>query len=109
MCIRDSPILLDNGFGMSLLGALNGPQDETPRLPFSVERLRWWRAPIGRVFGGSVERAHAGDAAASDFVLIDEDGEVLTEVEGFLCRKAQRELFLRQESQASDTALYRLE
>ncbi|KYG01629.1 hypothetical protein BE21_56400, partial [Sorangium cellulosum] len=102
------PILLDNGFAVSVLATRSEPDDDgTPRLPFAVERVRWWRAPVGRVRCGAVPRSHAlGDTS---FVLVDEAGEVVAEVEGFVCRRAPREAFLRQESGASAAALYRLD
>nr|AAF62883.1 epoD [Sorangium cellulosum] len=102
------PILLDNGFAVSLLATRSEPEDDgTPPLPFAVERVRWWRAPVGRVRCGGVPRSQA--FGVSSFVLVDETGEVVAEVEGFVCRRAPREVFLRQESGASTAALYRLD
>jgi hypothetical protein len=41
--------------------------------------------------------------------MLDEDGGVVSEVEGFMCRRAPLEVFLRQESRRPAGALYRLE
>jgi acyl transferase domain-containing protein/acyl carrier protein len=100
------PILLDNGFGVTLLESLLASGDGTPRLPFAVERLRWWRAPSGRVRCGAVQSELGSDA--SDFTLVDEDGGVVAEVSGFSVRRAPREAFLARDAGASGGALYRL-
>jgi acyl transferase domain-containing protein/acyl carrier protein len=99
------PALLDNGFAASLLAlGVTDPKNSTPRLPFAVERLRWWRAPRGSVRCALVSRSQTGDV--TDFVLVDEDDGVVAEVEGFATRRAPRDLFLHQESTAS---LFQLE
>jgi acyl transferase domain-containing protein/esterase/lipase len=102
------PCLLDNGFGASLLsGSVGDSKDSTPRLPFAIERLRWWQAPRGSVQCAGISRPHEVDVA--DLVLVDEDGGVVAEVEGLTLRRAPREVFLRQESTASSAALFRLD
>ncbi len=102
------PCLLDNGFGLSVLGSFLGAAvDGTPRLPFAMERLRWWAAPRGVVRCAGFLRPNTVDVA--DCVLIDEDGSVVAEVEGFALRRAPREVFLRQESAAATPGLLRIE
>jgi pimeloyl-ACP methyl ester carboxylesterase/NAD(P)-dependent dehydrogenase (short-subunit alcohol dehydrogenase family) len=106
------PSLLDNSFGVGLLEGLlqvgrDALDDGTPTLPFAVERLRWWRAPRGTVRCAGTSRQRAVDVA--DIVLVDDDGSVVAEVEGFATRRAPREVFLREEPTASTSALYRLE
>jgi acyl transferase domain-containing protein/pimeloyl-ACP methyl ester carboxylesterase len=98
------PGLLDNGFATTMLGNLSDPEDRTPRLPFALERLRWWRAPHGTVTCGAVARSSA--SVVTDFVLVDEDGVVVAEVEGFVTRRAPRAMFLREESGAASVGLY---
>ncbi len=102
------PTLLDNSFGVSLLGALLAVQGGTPQLPFAVERLRWWQSPVGKVLCGSVERSRTHETSSADFTLVDEDGGVIVEVEGFAVRRAPRELFLRRDTRAQADCFYRL-
>ncbi|MEP7121034.1 MAG: alpha/beta fold hydrolase [Byssovorax sp.] len=101
------PGLLDNGFATTLLGHLSESADSTPWLPFAVERLRWWRVPRGSVTCGTLTRSLG--IGTTDLVLVDEDGGVVAEVEGFVSRRAPREMFLRDESAASIGGLYQLQ
>ena len=101
------PCLVDNGFATMLLGGLDDPMDGTPRVPFGVDRLRWWRAPRGVVRCGAVARPHTDGGA--DFVLVDEKGGTVAEVQGLATRRAKRDSFMPRESGASTGSLYRLE
>jgi len=100
------PTILDNGFGLSLFDSLLRPGDGTPRLPFAVERLTWWRAPTGAVRCSTTPRSQAPDV--SDILLCDADGEAVAEVAGFTVRRAPRDAFLSRESRAASGALYQL-
>ncbi len=102
------PCLLDNGFGTMLLGGgQSDPEDGTPRVPFGVDRLRWWRAPEGSVRCRTALRPNMN--GATDFILVDERGAMVAEVEGFTTRRAKFDSFLPQESSALTGGLYRLE
>jgi acyl transferase domain-containing protein/pimeloyl-ACP methyl ester carboxylesterase/acyl carrier protein len=102
------PCLLDNGFATVLLGGgLSDPEDATPRVPFGVDRLRWWRAPEGSVRCRTATRPNTH--GMTDFVLVDESGGMVAEVEGFTTRRAKFDSFLPQELGALTGCLYRLE
>ena len=85
------PCLVDNAFAVSLLDSLLTPGNGTPRLPFAVDRLRWFRAPVGAV---RVVGVPQGGVDVSDFALIGEDGQVVAEVVGLSCRAAPMDKFM---------------
>ena len=101
------PCLMDNCFGAIMLGDLHVPNDGTARVPFALERLRWWRAPSGSIRCGARYRPRTD--GVMDAVLADEDGNVLAEMDGFSMRRAPLELFMREEAAAPNTDLYRLD
>ena len=95
------PSLLDNGFAAGLLSE-ELSADRTPSLPFAIERLRFWRAPTGKVRFGGVARAKSGpDTSVVDFVLEDESGGVIAEVQGFTARRAPERAFLAKPRRSS--------
>ena len=105
------PCVLDNSFGATNLWSVARALDEdVPQLPFAVERLRWWRAPVGTVRCGTIARTSRStdDSSVSDLVLWDETGEVVAEVERFVSRRAPRSAFLRGES-VGRAAFFRLD
>src|SRR5262249_44954306 len=77
------PVVLDHGILTALLLAVSTGADTRPLLPFSIERLRWWKAPMGSIGTAAVQRSHGEDAATFEFSLLDEDGSPIAEVDGF--------------------------
>jgi acyl transferase domain-containing protein len=95
------PALLDNAFATSLLASLLAPGDGTARLPFAVDRLRWFRAPTGAVRTVGVPQ---GGVDVSDFVLIGEDDGVVAEVQGLACRAAPLDKLMARAPSAAPAA-----
>ena len=90
------PALIDNSFIGSGAWALDPSApapDATPRVPFSVEALRWYGGgrPVSHCAGGP--RAPNDDAAPSDFVLFDDSATVVAEIQGLSLRQAPRDAF----------------
>lgn len=105
------PAFLDNSVIAAMVPLLRNLSERTtvPLLPWTVAELRWFRASSGS--GWIDGRLRSGstlddESATADMVLLGDDGEVLAEVEGFVCRRAPRDSFLRQESVTADGWLY---
>jgi acyl transferase domain-containing protein/acyl carrier protein len=100
------PALLDAAFQGSL--GLGSDEGGGLALPFAIERLRVVASGAGSALV-HVRRV-AGDAGASwlDLTLLDAQGHVLVEVEGFRSRPVEREARGQVETQRAESALYRV-
>ena len=104
------PCLLDNSFGATTFCAsAREAEDSVPRLPFAIDRLRWWRPAGGPIRCGVIAHPaqESADVSMSDVVLWDERGEIVAEVERFVSRRAPRAAFFRQRIAPSER-LYQL-
>jgi acyl transferase domain-containing protein/surfactin synthase thioesterase subunit/acyl carrier protein len=104
------PVLIDNGFATFALAAQDAGAGDTPRLPFAVGRMRWLRAPTGKV--QCSVRPHGSwtpdsDVTTLDLAFWDEAGELVAVIDRFSLRRAPRSLFLRGQESPPD-ALYRI-
>src|SRR5262249_35284523 len=102
------PVVLDHGILTALLLAVRMGADTRPLLPFSIERLRWWKAPRGRIGTAAVQRSHGEDAASFEFSILDEDGSPIAEVDGFIARRASADAVRSHQARAGD-ATYRVQ
>jgi polyketide synthase 12/epothilone polyketide synthase D len=106
------PVLLDNCFGSVVSALSKNGSDDTPELPFAVRRLFWQRAPVGAVRCCAIQQPApqgAEGGKSSDFVVWDEAGAVVAEVEGFVTRRAPRELVIREVTAGRFDAFWRLD
>ncbi|MCK6593015.1 MAG: SDR family NAD(P)-dependent oxidoreductase, partial [Polyangiaceae bacterium] len=100
------PTRLDTGFATvftAMLPKLAGAQS-APHLPYAIDALRWYAPAEGTTFWHAELRTQdvaTADVIASDLRLLDEEGGVLLEIEGFTGKRAPRETFL----QLGDAAL----
>ena len=102
------PVLLDNGFGLSLFNALGtATEDHTPQLPFAVERLLWWPGAQGVMHCSTVVRTAGSEVSSAELVFSTDSGQTVAEIEGFSVRRAPQELFLKSPT-ASNEFLYQL-
>jgi len=90
------PAFLDNVLATGLAPQVRQAEGETtPRLPFSIDRLRWYGPAAGPVWCHGIHRSSRDDASRFDLAAWREDGQPLLEVEGFTARRAPQAVFLR--------------
>jgi len=83
------PVLLDGCFQVMLCTLLADARDSTTNgvyLPVGIDRLRVYRRPGTRLWGHARLTAQNASAIEGNIWLLDEDGNVLVEIQGFRCQ-----------------------
>jgi acyl transferase domain-containing protein/NAD(P)-dependent dehydrogenase (short-subunit alcohol dehydrogenase family) len=90
-------VLIDNSFGLQRWADhfYADPEDSTPRLPFSVERLVWYGDRTQPALATLTLVEQSTDASTCDLVYADRHGRPLGHIEGFKSRRAPRERLFR--------------
>jgi hypothetical protein len=87
--------LVDNSFTVPFAKENTEREDKVPRLPFRIGKMVWFGVPeaIRWVTGNptSVE----SDLQTADLWYWDEHGSLVAKLEGFMARRAPKNLFLR--------------
>ncbi len=88
------PVAIDNGFAALKLGMEVGDDEETPQLPFAVDRIAWHRQPRGRLWTYTMPLELGDDHSRFDLTFWDEDGELVAEFFSCTIKRAPEELML---------------
>ncbi|MCX6968771.1 MAG: SDR family NAD(P)-dependent oxidoreductase [Verrucomicrobia bacterium] len=79
------PAMLDSCFQVLLSALTPGESARGLFLPVKIERMRFFAAPIGKIWS-HVRLVEAGESAiTADLRLLDEEGNTLAEIKGFRC------------------------
>ena len=94
------PVAIDNGFAASRLGVEKDEEDSTPQLPFAVERLQWFQAPVGRIWCVNRATQLGEESSRFDLTFWDESGMVVAILTGFTVKRAPEAVMLANAGEA---------
>lgn len=110
------PVMMDNAFVSGL--PVFGEQDlkhtgKTPLLPFALEKITLYQSVKGPVwvqaYPRKIDHLSGNDTAIVDLTFWNEEGQLIAAIEGFVFRRAPREIFLRGQNTLSNRdCLYEL-
>ena len=105
------PVLLDACF-QTLGAALSPSSDGSVLLPVGIKSLRVFRPGVPAAWSHVRLLNEAGGArrgASAAFLLLDDDGQLVAEIESLELRRVGRDVLMRQLQQSLDDWLYRLD
>jgi acyl transferase domain-containing protein/NADPH:quinone reductase-like Zn-dependent oxidoreductase/NAD(P)-dependent dehydrogenase (short-subunit alcohol dehydrogenase family)/acyl carrier protein len=88
------PVAIDNGFAALKLGMEVSDDEETPQLPFAVDRIAWHRQPRGRLWTYTRPLELGDDHSRFDLTFWDEDGQLVAEFFSCTIKRAPEALML---------------
>ena len=94
----DSPIpggLVDNSFTVPFATENNDREDKVPRLPFRIASMVWFGEPRPIRWVSGAPTKIEDDIQTANLSYWDEHGELVARIEGFMARRAPKNLFLR--------------
>ncbi len=106
------PAMLDAAFQVLLtaarpVGSVLQEQTLAPYLPISVDRIRVWGAPARRMYAYAEVRQADQQYVVGDIQVVDPEGILLAEIEGFRAQSLEASISLA--SERIDRGLYELE
>jgi acyl transferase domain-containing protein len=84
------PTVLDACFQLLLLAVPDTAERQTLCLPVQITRLRFFARPGAKLWCHSRLTHSGGRAVVGDIRILDEDGRVLCDIEGFRCQAVNR-------------------
>ena len=88
------PVVIDNGFAASGIAVKGSGEDDTPQLPFAVDRIAWYRQASGPLWCYNRPLEVTEENSRFDLQFWDESGRPVAEISGFRIKRAPSSVLL---------------